>query len=223
MRPKHIKTDSVVLETELYPRGSVDSVQVTKLCESLESGSVLPPIVIDQKGRVIDGFHRVRAHQRLKIDEIMAEVKKVADDKEFLLESIRYNSQHGKPMDRHDQVRCAHLAERLEVDPDLIAGVLHMPVDKFEALTLARTARGSYDEPVSIKGTIGHMRGQKLTEFQRTVNKKCGGMSQSYYPNRLIDLIQGDLVNMENDKMIERLRVLRDLLNNMTLPEPAEE
>jgi len=53
----------LVLDYELYPRVRLSDMYVAELAEALRSGVVLPPVVVDRaSNRVVDGFHRVKAH-----------------------------------------------------------------------------------------------------------------------------------------------------------------
>ena len=54
----------LVEDFSLYPRSQVDGSHVQRLSEALLAGETLPSIIVDESGRIIDGFHRRRAVMR---------------------------------------------------------------------------------------------------------------------------------------------------------------
>ena len=67
----------LTLDERCQPRTGIDEATVARYVEAIQSGATLPPIevVVSIKERpiwVIDGWHRVEAHKRLKRQSIMA-------------------------------------------------------------------------------------------------------------------------------------------------------
>ena len=61
-----MKASELLLDYDLYPRERIEPFNVNQMIEALTAGRELPPIIVDRKSlRVIDGFHRVKAYQRL--------------------------------------------------------------------------------------------------------------------------------------------------------------
>ena len=65
----------LVEDFSLYQRSQVDGSHVQRLSEALLAGETLPPIILDESGRIIDGFHRRRAVMRAYGDEAEIEVE----------------------------------------------------------------------------------------------------------------------------------------------------
>jgi hypothetical protein len=107
------------------------------------------------------------------------------------------------------------VAERLSIDITLVAGALHMPIDKLGSLRVERTAVSAGGLEVAIKRTIDHKAGEQLTKIQIDANEKLSGMNQSFYANQLITLIESDLLDKEDEKLMVRLGVLNELLNGL--------
>ena len=103
---KKMKAAQLVLDFGLYPRNNVDEHNVKNLVDALAAGTELPPVIIDRKSkRVVDGFHRVRAHLRLFGDnaEIDVITKNYKNDAELFLDAMRYNASHGAKLDTCDR------------------------------------------------------------------------------------------------------------------------
>lgn len=210
---RKIKAAELVLDFEMYPRNNIDSVNVSQLRNAMEAGAELPPIVICAKTkRVVDGFHRTRAAilTHGPDAELLAVEKKYANDAEFFLDSVRYNASHGARLDSCDRTRCVLIGERLSIPPEMMGGVLHMPVAKLAKLTVDRTATAGGIR-IPIKRTIRHKAGDELTDAQVEANKGLSGMSQVFYVNQVISLIESDLLDTGNEALVERLVILHEL------------
>ena len=211
-----LKASELVLDFDLYPRNNVDSHNVRNIADALDAGAELPPVIIDKKSkRVVDGFHRVKAHIRLYGEEAKIQVveKTYRDDAAMFLDAARYNASHGAKLDPCDRTRCTIIAERLSIPIEAMAGALNMPVDKLASLSTTRTAKATGGLTVPLKRTNQHMAGRRLTKAQEAANERSSGMSQQFYVNQLIDLIQSGLLNTEDQNLIDRLRQLNELLD----------
>lgn len=211
---RQMKACELVLDYDLYPRNSIDAHNVSNLKEALLAGAEIPAVIIDKKSkRVVDGFHRVKAHLQAYGEDASLDVieKTYRSDSELFLDAMRYNSSHGAKLDSHDRTRCVLIAERLTISKDDIAGALHMTVDRLATLRVDRTATfGKLTIP--LKRTLRHMHGSKLTSRQVEGNKKLSGMNQQFYVNQVIELIEADLLDESDSKLFERLIVLYSLL-----------
>lgn len=215
---KKIKVAELVLDFDLYPRNNVDSHNVKNLVDALAAGAELPPVIIDKKSkRVIDGFHRVRAHLRHFGEgaEITAIEKSYKDDAAMFLDAMRYNASHGAKLDPCDRTHCILVGERLKIPLEAIAGALHMPTDKLGDLKTDRTAIGSGGLTVALKRTNRHFAGKTLTKRQEEANDRSSGMNQVFYVNQIIELIESEMLDTEDENLLLRLKVLGDLLQGI--------
>lgn len=216
---KKMKAAELVLDFGLYPRNHVDATNVKNICDAMSAGAEIPPVIIDRKSkRVSDGFHRVRAALRVGGDdaEIMVIEKNYANDAELFLDAMRYNASHGAKLHPCDRTHCTIIAERLSIPAEAVAGALNMPVDKLARLSIDRTARTSGGLSVALKNTVRHgFAGRRLTKRQVEANDKLSGMNQVFYANQLIELIESEMLDTGNEKLIERLRVLHGLLDGV--------
>lgn len=235
---RNVDVDRLILDYNLYPRGSVDSQHVSYMVESLKVGIELPPIVVDKNSmRVVDGFHRVAAIRRfhdpddksIKKKKVRAIFKVYEDEGEIFLDAMRYNSAHGRMLTQYDRVHCIIKAEELKLDIDVVADALRVSVDKLGELRVTRMGefhvakpskrkrrKGTFNgKAIPLKRTIDHKAGSNLTSSQVEANEKLSGMEQAFYANQLILLLENDLLNEGNDYLIQRLEVLHRLLGDL--------
>ncbi len=214
-----MKAAELIIDFALYPRNNVDSHNVRNLVDALAAGMELPPVIIDRKSkRVIDGVHRVRAYLKYGGDDAEVQVieKTYKTEADMFLDAMRYNASHGAKLDPCDRTHCIIVAERLRIPPEQVAGALHMPVDKIGELRNTRTATSRNDNIViPLKRTVMHFAGKKLTPRQEETNTRSSGMNQVFYANQLIDLIEAKMLDLEDDTLMERLKVLHSLLEDM--------
>jgi hypothetical protein len=219
---KTMRAAEVVLDFDLYPRNNLDSSNVSNIAEAISAGIEVPPVVIDRKSkRCIDGFHRIKAMLRLHGEEAEITVveKEYKTEREMFLDAMRYNSTHGAKLDSCDRTRCALIAERLHISADMTAKALNMTVTSLKHLRLTRTAETGpmrNKTEIPLKRTIaGNMAGKTLTKEQAEVNDRLSGMNQSFYANQLIMLIETDMLDTEDEKLMKRLEKLHGLLETV--------
>lgn len=210
---KKFKVGELIEDLDVYPRGGVDSQHASYIASALEAGSTVPPLVIEKKTkRIVDGVHRRRAYvsQFGEDYEVECIEKSYVNDGELFADAMRFNSGHGKTLSAADRARCLLLAEKFSLDLNIVGQALHMTATRIGELRATRISFGPHGEQ-AIKRTISHMAGTTLTPEQAEANEKLSGMSQVFYCNQLIALLQTGLVN-NSSSMDEALRRLHTLI-----------
>ena len=96
-----ISLDDVVLRKDLDPRlGERDVNLIQQYAEIFDA---LPPIEVNQKNEVIDGWHRVRAAQQAKRTEIACVVVETVDDDDLADRMWQSNLRHGVQYTRNQR------------------------------------------------------------------------------------------------------------------------
>jgi len=95
-----IAVADVVFREDLYPRIETSAVTVQKYAEDLD---VLPPIKVNQRNELIDGWHRWTAHKKNGIEMIEADVIETKSDAELLEKAIETNATHGLQLSQSDK------------------------------------------------------------------------------------------------------------------------
>lgn len=214
---QEVKISELVLDFDLYPRPSIDSEHVKGMIDAEKTGVKFPPILADKKSkRITDGFHRYRMRQRVYGEDATIEVvlKSYKNEADMIEDAIRLNTQHGKKLSPFDHARCLLIARRVKLSDDRLASALHVPMTKLSDLRTRKIATTNGTE-VPIKVTIAHMAGKTLTRKQAAVVPKLGGMRQLFYVNQVTTLIETDLIDTSNEKLMAGLKRLGQLIRKM--------
>lgn len=99
-----IKTADIKYREDLYPRFKPNAQAIQRYAESIEK---LPPIEVNQDGILIDGYHRWKAHETAKLEEVPCTVTKTASDMELLMLAIKRNASHGQQLTPEEKKRYA--------------------------------------------------------------------------------------------------------------------
>jgi hypothetical protein len=214
-KPELVPVLSLTLDYEVYPRTGIDSIAVSDMVRALEAGEVFPPIVVDKKSkRVVDGFHRCKSRLRYEGNDAKIEAiwKTYKDDGELMLDAAYPNSMNGTKLNSHDRVHFVLLAEVLGVSRPQAARALRMSVERLTKLMDDRTGqvRGS-NRQLGVKSGLASLfveQGRKMNQAQEDVNRRYGGMAPIVYVNMIIDLLDNDMIDWRNERLVDRLKVL---------------
>lgn len=215
-KTKKLHVSELVEDFDLYPRSDVNSQHVTHIVYALEAGVVLPPVIIDEKTkRIVDGFHRCRAHKRLYGEdaEIECVLKTYDSEQDLFLEAVRLNSGHGQTLSSYDKVHSISRAMELKIDEALIADALHMKSEKvieFRQDRIAKLINSS--QVVPLKLPARHLSGQTLTLKQSDAIEKLSGNAQAFTIYQVCLLLENDLLDRADDNVMEKLARLRVLI-----------
>ena len=211
---------SLVEDFDLYPRMAVNLAHVNHLAEVIESGTKLPPIIACRKSkRIVDGFHRRRAHIRaMGSDDVEVEVEFIdySNEAELLLDAIRRNSAHGRGLGTADRMRALIMAERVGLDDGRIAKALNVKVEKLAETRKMFVVRieGTRQKAV-LKMPIRHLSGGSVTKAQAEAIPKLGGNSQEFLIQQLIILIETGMFDAANEQVMAKAGRLHELLGNV--------
>lgn len=95
-----IKIEKILFRRDLYPRLEVN---LQKIQEYSENIGKLPPIDINQDNILIDGYHRLKAHEQAKLGIIEVNIIETKSDNEIQLLSIEKNAKHGLMLSYKDK------------------------------------------------------------------------------------------------------------------------
>ena len=106
-----VDIDSVVLDDSIFPRGQVDEPTARRYADSITAGESLPPVIIENgTDRLLDGWHRHRAHRILDLAEIAILYADVPPGMDARLFAASLSAKHGLPLAESD---CRQLARDL--------------------------------------------------------------------------------------------------------------
>jgi hypothetical protein len=100
MNEKKIAVADVVFRADLYPRIEQSAATVQQYKECLD---VLPPIEVNQRNELIDGWHRWTAHRSAEAPSIAVTVTETRSDAHLLELAIERNASHGLQLSQADK------------------------------------------------------------------------------------------------------------------------
>ena len=106
--PAAVAVSDIVFRDDLYPRMDTDAAVVQKYAEDID---LLPPIEVNQRNELIDGWHRWTAHKKVGAEVIPVIITQTRSDGEFLELAIERNARHGLQLsqdDKRNMARCIY-------------------------------------------------------------------------------------------------------------------
>lgn len=189
-----VKLSDLVLDYDVYPRNDISSTHVASLCDALEMGDPVPPITVCRKTkRVSDGFHRYKAHERLKRETIEVVERDYKDDAELFRDAVRLNISHGQPFDSYDRKRAILRLSDFGLELRDISDVVRLPVARVQGF-IGDCARGFRGQPVVLKSGLASLLARRtLTQRQEKTNEKWSGYQPAYHVNQLVSLLEAEI------------------------------
>lgn len=230
-KTKSVKLSALIQDFTFYPRVKVDSQHASYIAEAIRAGANVPPIIVDAGSmRIIDGFHRYKAHRSLaepgEDPMITVELRAYKNEADMLRDAVRLNSSHGRALTSYDRQHTISLAEQRGVSLEAIAEELSITVDRAIMLRggMARKhatvspyegTETSAGQRVPLKRGLGHFSGREMSEAQIEAQEHLMGISQIALVNQLILVVTRDLLDVDSPRLVAKLRQLRDLLDDL--------
>ncbi len=106
-----VDIETVVLDDSIFPRAAVDEPTARRYADSITAGESLPPVIVENgTNRLLDGWHRHRAHRILDLAEIEILFADVPAGMDARLFAASLSAKHGLPLAESD---CRQLAREL--------------------------------------------------------------------------------------------------------------
>jgi RNA polymerase sigma factor FliA len=134
------RVKDLVFDFKVFPRQEINWDHVQRIVDAMQDGTDFPPIIICRDShRIVDGFHRTKAVDKITAGtgEIRCIEKAYASEQEFFLDAIRYNSEHGLSLTSQDRLKAIGLSESLKIDPAKVAKAMRMSIASIGKLKIA--------------------------------------------------------------------------------------
>lgn len=136
----------IVRDWALWPRyeaNELDATNLARIKEAIRAGQELPPIIVDENMRIVDGFHRHSAYLSLFGDtaEVVVEIRKYANDSDVFLDAAEINTKGPLPLSPRDQVHCLLKLRKMKVPMSVICQRLGITKEKAANFLEKRTAK----------------------------------------------------------------------------------
>ncbi len=232
-----VKIEEVFFDGDLYPRSSYNWQTGYDYAESMKVGAKFPPIILALfKGKkyLVDGKHRIEACKLNKIKEIEAIVYTGWNKDRIFIEAVKANITHGRGLSPYEKRRIAlKLLEMKQTKGD-VSKIVQIPLDKLENFVGQRLIDTISGEDINsdelensarqigkaiLKSGISHLAGKTLSiedlkgieSSQRSFYAK----SQESLLSELIKILEDDLLDKEDNKVMELVKKLKILLNGL--------
>jgi hypothetical protein len=127
------KIRDLVLDWRLYPRNQVDQVVIENYARALRAGANFPYVnvgILAGKKIIVDGVHRIRSRELLKIDYVECAILHFQSEAELFAEAVRRNSGHGKAFCEAELKANIKRLQRYKFDTDDIVAICHVPASE---------------------------------------------------------------------------------------------
>jgi len=124
------KIDDLVFSWRLYPRMEINQTVVKKYADALQAGSIFPPVkvgVLNGKKIIVDGLHRIRSRQLLKVSYADCASLRFESEAELFAEAVRLNSTHGKGFSEEELKANIKQLKKFKFTVEDIVAFTHVP------------------------------------------------------------------------------------------------
>jgi hypothetical protein len=202
----------------------VDEHHIKQMCDALEGGTTLPPIVVERKtNRIVDGVHRYQAALRRGAKRIDCELKTYKSEVDLFREAVMLNTGVGLKLGTDDTLKVISIAERLslkelDICSMLRTSIAHLRTIKPRFGTVEETIEGVKQlRRVPLKGSIRHLAGEKLTAGQAKAIESAPGQTYLLHVRQLLDACRFNLLppKTQHPVLWRELEELRDVLDGV--------
>jgi hypothetical protein len=173
--------DAIKIRQDLYPRLKVHPGKVQEYAQSVE---LLPPVEINQDDILIDGMHRLRAHETAGATEVPVRITQTKSEADLFFLAIARNAKHGLILSQEDKEKLANQFFWQGVDPVEIRAALSIPLRTYERWVSGASEQRDRQQTAAILDL--HLRCESQNEIalrvelpQQTVSDKIAGFTEN--------------------------------------------
>jgi hypothetical protein len=188
---KDLALSELVRDFDLYPREQLDHVNVRDLVRSIKvgDGPNIPPIVVDQRLRIIDGFHRREAWVQVHGEDhvVPVIVNHYPDEAAAFTDAVRRNTAHGVSLTSSDRIRAAARLQEMGVGERVIVMALRITEPQVVKLQARIVVDRQSGESVPLKAGDVHLQGQSISPEVRAALKSRSVNTYSHLARQIRD------------------------------------
>ena len=128
-----IKTDDIDYREDLYPRSGLNLSAIKRYRNAIDN---LPPIEVNQDNILIDGLHRLRAHEREDYEEIDVTITEATEEEVYRI-AVERNAQHGLQLSAKEKKRYA-ISFIAQYDADKLSEILSVTPQTIRSWTKSK-------------------------------------------------------------------------------------
>ncbi len=204
------------LKLGFYVRQKLDENHALLFAELLEAGKKLPAIKITEDGTVVDGRHRIEAHEILRLPEIEVEVVSITDQAKLIATAYISNTGGSLPPTLEDTEQTIMMLLELGEKRASIARLLRLPASmarKHIGNVQSKMARKKLQTAASAVTEGGLTVGQSAQQHKVDLAKLKEFMSPKRAKKHGIPDIQRDITRTYQSVSAKNSRLCRSLLD----------
>ena len=94
-----VDIETIILDDAVFPRTQVDEATARRYADCMTAGEELPPVIVENgTNRLLDGWHRHRAHRILELAEIEILFADIPPGMDARLFAASLSAKHGLPL-----------------------------------------------------------------------------------------------------------------------------
>ncbi len=181
-----------------------------------------PPALatVNQKLIIVDGWHRIKAFQRLKMQTVRCEYLGEMDSISAFAEAARRNMSHGRKLSWHERLLIYYRLRDANWSLEKIEDVIHVPAGQIKRLAAGQIIKAG-DERVVLKSAIKNlaMDGKTHTAREMDAQSIFAAGDQLKLIQELTMLIEKKWLNIRDKKIQNATRKLYLLLRPLVKQE----
>jgi len=215
---REIPLNQIKFNNAIYPRDHLYYQVAYRYASALRSGVKFPPIVV---GRIkenaknyylVDGWHRLKAHEMAGKSTIEAEIKEYKTFSEAFYDAVKLNATHGQPLTAYETTKIIKKLRDEGKDWVFIASLLNITIEDAKKMLEKRTVEIEKGEIEVVKKPIVSVKERIATREVVQNVKSLTGVSQEKLLKDLRDILRSGLLDIENRKVVKLLIEVYDLL-----------
>lgn len=217
-----LNVKQIVFDTTLYPRNQHSWQVAYDYSESMKTGAVFPRICVAKLNNsfvLIDGKHRLEAYKKLKIEEVECEVLVGLNKEQMYIEAVKRNMSHGKQFSVQEKLGVALRLKDMKYPASEISKIVQIIPSKLTNLIGRKMTNTITGQEIILKSEF-----ENLADGSKPVPQDIEYIQQSFTgqnPGKLIEelivLVEGGIIDLNNQKLKGKLNKLKTLLNNINL------
>jgi polyhydroxyalkanoate synthesis regulator phasin len=177
------------LPEDIYTRarGTPWWLNVHIYADEMKNGAKFPPILVGElDGRliVVDGYHRVNAYKKLKIEFIQGIYKKYNSIADILRDAVEANNHHGVRYGSQDKAHITKLLQEYGLQRQEVADLMRVSVEKLDKFTVRNLDNKTLKAPLA-----------RLVREGKITEEEAAEVDQSRFSTMMLDDVLVQLIS----------------------------
>ena len=217
MQRRLLPIGKIEIDKRLYPRMQEDWMTTLEYSDALKSGAEFPPIevaLLNNRFVLIDGLHRIRAYKQNKKTHITCNVYKDLEEREIYARAVKANIIHGRRLAPIEKAKAILRLKQFKYTEVEISKILAMPKANLVSFANKRVCYSPSGREILLKAPLKHLGGTSVEEDTNLENIEgvFGSKSQTSILEELIVLLENNLLNIKDIKILSRLIKIEGLI-----------